>query len=134
MAPPPPRFEITEQEIARVIAAFYAGVRAHPMLGPVFARHVEDWPKHEEKIARFWRNAILFEPVYDGSPMQAHVAAGNVKPGMFGPWLALFDETLRAELSAHQAEAWSALAHKIGRSLRAGVSDVIRPGQVPILR
>lgn len=128
------KFDITADDIARVVAAFYAGVRAHPKLGPVFAVHVHDWPEHEEKITRFWRNAILHEKVYDGNPMQVHTQAGNVRPGMFETWLTLFDATLTRELRSDQAAAWSALAHRIGRSLRAGVSDVTRPGDVPILR
>lgn len=131
----PPRFEISEAEIERVVAAFYARVRAHPMLGPVFGAHVTDWPTHEAKIARFWKGSILHMPGYDGSPMVAHREAGNVKPGMFSGWLALFDEVLRAELAPAQAEAWSALAHRIGVSLRAGVVDrETLPGGVPKLR
>lgn len=137
MSTPPPlaKFPITRPEIERVVACFYAGVRAHPVLGPVFAPHVTDWPSHEAKIARFWANAILGERGYDGSPMAAHVQAGNVRPGMFEPWLKLFDDTLRAELSEQQAASWSALAHRIGRSLRAGVVDRdILPGGIPKLR
>ena len=137
MSTPSPlaKFPITRPEIERVVACFYAGVRAHPVLGPVFAAHVTDWPTHEAKIARFWANAILGERGYDGSPMAAHVQAGNVRPGMFEPWLKLFDATLRAELSEQQAASWSALAHRIGRSLRAGVVDRdILPGGIPKLR
>ncbi|WP_071672436.1 group III truncated hemoglobin [Nioella nitratireducens] len=129
------RFDITRPEIERVVARFYAGVRAHPTLGPVFAAHVTDWPAHEEKIARFWANAILLERGYDGSPMAAHMRAGNVRPGMFDPWLRLFDATLADALRPEQAAAWSALAHRIGRSLRAGVVDKDRlPGGIPNLR
>lgn len=132
---PPPRFEITEAEIARVIAAFYARIRCHPMLGPVFAAHVADWPGHEAKIARFWQGSILHAPGYSGSPMQAHRAAPEVRPGMFSAWLELFDQVLEAELSPVQARAWSALAHKIGVSLRAGVVErETLPGGVPKLR
>lgn len=129
------KFDITREEIERVVARFYAGVRAHPMLGPVFAAHIDDWPPHEAKIAAFWANAILGERGYDGNPMAAHVAAGNVRPGMFEAWLALFDRTLREELDDVTAERWSALAHRIGRSLRAGVvaRDTL-PGGVPNLR
>lgn len=131
----PPKFEITREEIARVVAAFYAMVREHPGLGPVFAVHVEDWPSHEEKITRFWANAILGERSYDGSPMQAHQEAGNVRPGMFETWLGVFDLVLRLELRPEQAAAWSALAHRIGRSLRAGVTERRQgPGGVPLLR
>ncbi|WP_101065667.1 group III truncated hemoglobin [Roseovarius salinarum] len=131
----PPRFDITRPEIERVVARFYASVRAHPGLGPVFAAHVDDWPAHEEKVTRFWANIILHERGYDGSPMAAHVKAGNVKPGMFSTWLALFDSVLQAELRPDQAAAWSALAHRIGRSLRAGVTDrETHEGGVPKLR
>lgn len=132
----PPRIEISPEDISRVVAAFYAAIRRHPGLGPVFAAHVTDWPEHEEKIARFWRNAILHERSYDGNPMQKHIEAGDVRPGMFTPWLALFDQTLAETLHPDQAQAWSALAHRIGRSLRIGLSQAqgIGTGPVPILR
>lgn len=119
----PPRFPITHAEIDKVVADFYAAIRAHPALGPVFAAHVDDWPAHEEKIARFWRNAILMERVYDGNPMMAHRLAGNVRPGMFSVWLGLFDSVLQRDLAPQTAAAWSALAHRIGQGLRFGVTD-----------
>lgn len=129
------RFDITREEIERVVARFYAAVRAHPMLGAVFAVHVSDWPSHEETVTRFWANAILGEGCYDGNPMAAHVKAGNVRPGMFAAWLDLFDRTLRQELTEEKAAKWSALAHRIGRALRAGVveRDTL-PGGIPKLR
>jgi len=121
----PPKFDITRDEIARVVHAFYAMVREHPGLGPVFAAHVEDWDAHEEKVIRFWANAILYERSYDGNPVAVHQQAGNVRPGMFDPWLGLFDLVLRMELRPDQAASWSELAHRIGRSLRAGVVEKI---------
>lgn len=131
----PPRFAITRREIERVVARFYAAIRTHPGLGPVFAVHVDDWPGHEAKVADFWANTILHERSYEGSPVEAHVRAGNVRPGMFDSWLGLFDNTLKAELTPDQAAAWSALAHRIGRSLRAAVVDREKlPGGVPKLR
>ena len=90
----PPRFFVTPAQIDAQVAAFYAEVRAHPELGPIFANHVQDWPAHEEKIGRFWRNAILREGVYDGSPMLAHRDAGDVRAEHFPVWLALFDAVL----------------------------------------
>lgn len=117
----PPRFPLTPDQIDRVVTLFYAAIRRHEVLGPIFARHVTDWPEHEEKIARFWRNAILAERGYDGNPMAVHRAAGDVRPEHFEPWLALFDETLRRTLPAETAAAWSALAHRIGASLTMGL-------------
>lgn len=129
----PPRFDITDAQIAAVIEEFYAAIRQHPGLGPVFAAHVTDWPAHEAKIANFWKNAIRHERVYDGNPMAVHKTAGNVRPGMFIPWLALFDRVLQRNLPAETAEAWSALAHRIGQSLAIGLMNYDRSA-VPSLR
>ena len=118
----PPRFDISEKQIAAVVAEFYACVRQHPGLGPVFASHVTDWPKHEEKITRFWRNTILFERSYDGNPLAVHRDAGNVHAAMFDVWLGLFDSVLRRELAPDLAAQWSELAHRIGRGLRFGLT------------
>lgn len=131
----PPRFDVTADQIVRVVAVFYGAVRRHEVLGPVFSAHVGDWPAHEARIAAFWRNAILHERGYDGSPMRAHMRAGDVRADHFPIWLALFDETLRRTLPVGTARAWSALAHRIGQGLRMGVQD-IRPTHAgpPILR
>ena len=135
MPPVPPRFAITHHQIDTVIAEFYAVVRTHPGLGPVFARHVDDWPTHEEKIARFWRNAILYERNYHGNPMLVHMAAGDVRAPMFDVWLGLFDSVLHRNVPTDVAAAWSTLAHRIGRGLRMGVQDARCPASgPPILR
>lgn len=131
----PPRFPIDGTQIDRVVSAFYARIRQHPVLGPVFAGHVADWPQHEAKIAGFWRKAIMGQPGYDGSPMQVHRAAGDVRADHFPQWLALFDATLTDLLSPEQAASWSALAHRIGRGLQLGVEEDARPkGMPPTLR
>ena len=54
---------------------------------------------------------------------------------MFSVWLSLFDTILRRELEEDQATAWSELAYRIGRSLRASVVDrKTLPSGVPKLR
>mgnify|MGYP000654565584 CR=1 FL=1 len=125
------RFEITAEQIEQVTTAFYAQVRKHPTLGPVFATHIADWPIHEAKIAGFWRNAILLERSYAGNPMQIHKAAGNVHAEHFPIWLALFDEVLSQNLDPDTARAWSALAHRIGRGLSMGLTPVVNAGDAP---
>lgn len=128
----PPRFFVTPEQIDTMVAAFYAEVRQHAVLGPIFAAHVVDWPAHEEKIGRFWRNAILREGVYSGSPMLAHRDAGDVRSEHFPVWLALFDEVALRVLPPDAAAAWSAMAHRIGHALSMGVSDARRAvGAVP---
>lgn len=131
----PPRLDVTPEQIARVVAVFYAAIRRHEVLGPVFAAHVADWPAHEARIAAFWRNAILHEGGYEGSPMRAHLGAGNVRPEHFATWLMLFDETLRRTLPPDTARGWSALAHRIGAGLRMGVENIRPdPAMPPVLR
>ncbi|RME16767.1 MAG: group III truncated hemoglobin [Alphaproteobacteria bacterium] len=135
------KFDIAPEDIDRLVAAFYARIRAHPTLGPVFARAIAaedgpEWRAHERKIAAFWRNAIGIERgAYDGNPMRVHVANPDVHPGMFSTWLALFRETAEEVLAPHQARAIAALADKIGESMRYGVTQ---RGQVkgapPVLR
>ena len=89
---------------------------------------------HEEKIAAFWRNAILFERSYNGNPQRVHAQREAVEPEHFAVWLELFDEVLAENLSPELAEAWSALAHRIGRGLKMGVEQSRQPeGGVPIL-
>lgn len=125
----PPRFAITPEEIALVVEDFYDAIQRHPGLGPVFGAHVTDWPAHKAKIAGFWRNAILMERGYDGNPMAVHRAAGNVRPGMFVPWLGLFDIVLKRNLPPETAAAWSELAHRIGQSLAYGLMGLNEGGQ-----
>ncbi len=132
----PPRFPVSAAQIDAVVATFYARIRKHPVLGPVFFESIPNerdiWIGHEAKIARFWRNAILFERSYDGNPQQVHASRPAVKPEHFEQWLALFDEVLTQELPADLAAGWSALAHRIGAGLRMGVTHARqRDGAVP---
>ena len=72
----PPRFPITAAEIDAVVIEFYSRVREDETLAPVFFQSIPPitsvWAAHEDKIAAFWRNAILFERSYSGNPQQVH--------------------------------------------------------------
>lgn len=82
-------FDISPEDISRVVARFYARIRQHPDLGPVFAAHIAEgeWSAHEEKICRFWRNAILKERCYDGQPMRVHLQTPEIRAEHFAQWL-----------------------------------------------
>ncbi|OUS04324.1 hypothetical protein A9Q96_15360 [Rhodobacterales bacterium 52_120_T64] len=134
----PPRFPITAEEIDVVVTEFYARVREDETLAPVFFQSLPPLPKawmaHEEKIASFWRNAILFERSYNGNPQKVHGEREAVEPEHFAVWLNLFDEVLKEKLCPEQAAAWSNLAHRIGRGLKMGVvQSRARYGDVPDL-
>ncbi len=133
MSTPVPKFDITAGEIDALVAEFYRRIRAHPGLGPVFARAITpedgpEWRVHEAKIAAFWRNAVGIDRSYDGNPMQVHVANRDVHPGMFSTWLALFDVTAHDVLPAEKADKIHALATRIGAGMRYAVTqrDVVK--------
>ncbi|GGD23869.1 group III truncated hemoglobin [Sinisalibacter lacisalsi] len=139
-ATPIQKFDITAEEIDALVGLFYQRIRAHPMLGPIFARAIAsqdgpEWRAHEARIAAFWRNAIGIDRSYDGNPMQVHRANRDIHPGMFSTWLDLFHMTAAEVLSPEKAANMSALAERIGQSLRYGVTtrDEQR-GAPPILR
>ncbi len=135
----PPRFPITPEQIDKVMHRFYARIRTHPELGPVFIASIPEelgrWEEHEEKISRFWRNAILLERSYNGNPQKVHAMRPMIKPEHFEIWLGLFDEILTETLPEALAASWSALAHRIGAGLRMGVIANQQPADgPPILR
>lgn len=130
---PMKRFDITGEEIDRIVALFYIRVRAHQDLGPVFALYVQntEWPAHEAKIARFWRNAILREKCYNGNPMRVHVSRPEIQAPHFPQWLTLFHKVLRAELPEEIALQWGALADRIGEGFRTGIVAMRQPKDAP---
>ncbi|NVO56082.1 group III truncated hemoglobin [Rhodobacteraceae bacterium B1Z28] len=131
----PPRFPATPDQINAQVRVFYARVRQDSVLGPVFANHVDDWPAHEEKIAAFWRNAILFERSYDGNPQRVHIERQDVKPEFFAHWLDLFEEVATQTLPPETAIPWIALARRIGVGMKAGVQSARQSKDAPpILR
>ncbi|MEE9388619.1 MAG: group III truncated hemoglobin [Paracoccaceae bacterium] len=131
----PPRFDITPDQISAQMAAFYREIRRHPVLGPVFTAKITDWPAHEEKIASFWRNAILHERGYDGRPQQVHMATPSVQPEHFPIWLNLFEDVAHRSLPETAATPWVALARRIGDAMQDGVAMARQPaGSPPILR
>ena len=59
------------EEIKILVDAFYTKVKGDDLLGPVFASRIpndSDWPKHLEKMYRFWTMVLFTEPVYRGNP------------------------------------------------------------------
>lgn len=138
-ASPMQRFPIGTEEIDGLVAAFYAEIRDHPDLGPIFFDRIgptrEAWRTHEEKIAAFWRNAILIDRDYRGNPMRVHMDIGAIEPQHFDQWLTLFETVARAELAPQTAASIVALAHRIGRGLRYGIEHLRQdPEAPPVLR
>lgn len=86
---------ITEVFISDLVETFYTRVRAHPELGPIFAKEIgNEWEPHLAKMKRFWSSIILRTNTYDGRPMPAHMKLAGVSQKNFSQWLELFQATL----------------------------------------
>lgn len=110
---------MTEADLERLVAAFYAKVRLDGVLGPLFGAAVDDWPDHLVKLQSFWSSVMLTTGRYKGSPMAAHVKhAGAIEPAMFDRWLELWRETACELLDPESAAALIAKAERIAESLK----------------
>ncbi len=133
------RFDMTHDDVNILMTSFYASIRAHSILGPIFetaiAKSGETWHTHEAKIASFWRNAILMDRNYQGNPMRVHMMNQDIMPEHFPIWLDLFEEAAQQVLSADKATNISALARLIGAGLTFGVANHhVAPNGPPVLR
>jgi len=93
-----PRVNVTPDQIAQVVAKFYAKVREYPVVGTVFvaiiSRDDKLWRDHESKITDFRCNTLLNEKRYVGNSMLVHTGISALKPHHFAIWLGIFDQTL----------------------------------------
>lgn len=120
---------MSEAEIARLVAAFYERVRAHPTLAPIFAAAIgegaDEWVAHEEKLCRFWSSLMRRSGAYHGDPYGAHLRLPGLTPAMFGEWLALFEACAAETLPPETAQAFNDRAARVARSLRMGIFERI---------
>lgn len=49
----------TEEEVQHLVHTFYASVREHGQLGPIFEAHVRDWNRHLATMVDFWSGALM---------------------------------------------------------------------------
>jgi hemoglobin len=87
--------EITSiNEIVLLVDSFYNKVKKDDLIGPIFDKVVQDnWPKHLDKMYRFWETVLLNNHTYHGSPFAPH-AKLPISAEHFDRWLKLFIETL----------------------------------------
>ena len=111
---------ITEDTIAILIDAFYALVRRHPALGPIFEAAIaeEEWPKHLETMRRFWSSVMLTSGRYSGNPVAVHRAVPGIERPLFADWLALFTQAASEVFEAGPASLFAAKAQRIASSLQ----------------
>jgi hemoglobin len=105
------------EKLAQLLRHFYADVRQHKLLGPLFAEHIHDWPKHLELIADFWSTIAGGPPVYAGRMPVKHVPLG-LREEHFTAWLGLWEHHCKAWLTPECAAELIQLAHTVAARLR----------------
>lgn len=113
--------------ILKLVTAFYADVRQHAVLGPVFNAQIDDWPEHLEKITEFWSLQTGGPSRYRGGFGMAHLPL-NLKPEHFQQWLALWEFNNSRRLAPAEAAETNSLAHDLARRL----SSVTQVGKLPL--
>lgn len=118
----------TDAEIDALVERFYAKVRQHHRLGPIFERAIgpDGWPHHMATLKDFWSSMLQGSGRYRGSPMIVHQRVEGITEGLFTPWLGLFHMTCAELFDAPRAAVVGRKAEIIARSLKRGV--LARPG------
>jgi hemoglobin len=109
--------------LEHLVRTFYTAARQDPMIGPLFDA-VQDWEAHIARIATFWSSIALMTGRYHGQPMAAHLKL-PLEPRHFARWLALFEQTARAECPEPAVALLMEKARRIAQSLELGM-DVHR--------
>jgi len=112
--------------LAILLRHFYADVRQHSLLGPVFNQRISDWSAHLATIGEFWARITGGPSRYAGQMPAPHFSL-NLEPRHFAAWLQLWDANCRCYLRPPEAQAMSRLAHDIGARL-SNILSVKRSG------
>lgn len=108
--------------IRELLKYFYADVRQHKEIGPIFNAKISDWPAHLEKIADFWSNATGGPILYSGPMPLKHVQL-MLGEKHFEAWLDLWRRQCRIRLPKLAAEEMIRRAEGIGARLQDIISD-----------
>jgi hemoglobin len=103
--------------LLKLLRHFYADVRQHQEIAPIFAANIEDWPAHLEKIADFWSGLSGGPRLYAGGMPWKHLPL-RLEERHFAAWLDLWRRNCRNHLAATEAEEFIVIAEGIGQRLR----------------
>jgi hemoglobin len=114
---------IDDALISALVDAFYAGVRSHAVLGPIFASKVVNWAPHLGRMKDFWASIAIESGRFRGNPMLKHIAIAGLSPAHFQMWLGLWDEAVAAVVSNPEAVSlFRDRAQRIATSLQTGIA------------
>ncbi|VAW14243.1 globin family protein [hydrothermal vent metagenome] len=79
-------------DIKLLVGTFYAKIRAHEVLGPIFNGIITDWESHLVLLTDFWETQLLLKRKYYGNPVTVHQEVDDkmnhsITSEHFGLWL-----------------------------------------------
>lgn len=122
----------SEDDVTRLVHAFYARVRQDPVLGPIFNAHVDDWDHHLAQLVDFWSSMLRRTGRFSGAPMPKHAALPGLNADLFQRWLALFRETAALQPNLAMGQQACAMAERIAQSLWLGYQMNRDPDAMPM--
>ena len=112
--------------LLKLLRFFYADVRQHEEIAPIFAANIDDWPAHLEKIADFWSGITGGPRLYAGGMPWKHIPL-RLEERHFAAWLGLWSRHCRAHLAPTEAEEMIAAAEALGQRLRQIIAQHTPP-------
>lgn len=113
--------------IEQMVEEFYGRIRQDDVLGPIFERRIDDWPRHLARMTSFWRAVLRSEPTYSrsprGAPPELHRRISELRKHHFQRWLRLFGEVVEEvyvpEAHGRVKDAASRIAASLSRHLES---------------
>lgn len=109
------------ESMAVLVHGFYADVRAHPLLGPVFEAALQGrWDAHLARLVDFWCTVALGARSFKGDVFGKHMALTGVTPAHFAAWVGLWQQHTSRLFAPEVAQELQVAAHGIARNLFRG--------------
>lgn len=107
------------QDVKELVKTFYGRIRTDVYLGPIFNKHITDWPSHFEHLTDFWEGNLFFKKIFKGRPLQVHKRVDRdedyvINEQHFGVWLNHWVQTVDELFEGENAEMAKFRARKIG--------------------
>lgn len=125
----------TRENIKEMVANFYAKVRGHKDLSPIFKKFIGKdeaaWDEHIELIAEFWATRILNDGKYEGRPLFKHIDMPKFPKERFADWLELFESALNEAYTPQAAEPFLAMAKGMAQRFQSVMYEGVRVEDLP---
>lgn len=119
---------LDRNDVDLLVRTFYAKIREHQSLGPIFNQIITDWESHFELLTDFWESQLFLVKNYKGNPIKVHQAVdkkmnGTLTMEHFGQWLNLWLQTLDELFEGERAWIAKNRARKISTMLYLNIFD-----------